>query len=127
MSPDQGAYSSILKVWAADLGPLAEQLLLLQSQPLLLYLLQPHLVVAPQDSTVGAGRRQLPPLLHWSTLGDPLLVQGWKGDKKRVQIHTGQYFTYGTVFLKKMKKPVTVVESINSKYREAENITHLQH
>lgn len=66
-----------------DLRSLPEQLLLLQSQPFLLDLLQSHLIVASHDSAVGAGS-QLPSLLHWSTLGDPLLVQGCKRQKRRI-------------------------------------------
>lgn len=66
-----------------DLRSLPEQLLLLQPQPFLLDLLQSHLIVASHDSAVGAGS-QLPSLLHWSTLGDPLLVQGCKKQKRRI-------------------------------------------
>lgn len=66
-----------------DLGPLSEQLLLLQSQSFLLYLLQSHLVVAPQDSYSYVGSSPL----HRGALGDPLLVQayereGWGGEKR---------------------------------------------
>lgn len=60
--------------WLPDLRSLPEQLLLLQPQPLLLHLLEPHL-------TVGA-RRQLSPLLHRSALCNPLLVHGC-GENKR--------------------------------------------
>lgn len=59
-----------------DLWSLPKQLLLLQPQPLLLDLLQPHLIAASHDSAVGGWQRAS--LLHWSTLGDPLLVQGCK-------------------------------------------------
>lgn len=61
-----------------DLWSLSKQLLLLQSQPFLLDLLQPHLIVASHDSAVAG--RQRPSLLHWGTLGDPLRVQGCKRD-----------------------------------------------
>lgn len=76
--------SEMLKL-IPDLWSLPKQLLLLQSQSFLLDLLQSHLIVASHDSAVGAGR-QRPSLLHWSTLGDPLLVQGCKRDEKGVQI-----------------------------------------
>lgn len=83
---DNEASSSLIRVsipfFIPDLGSLSQQLLL-QSQPLLLDLLQSHLVVSSHDSTVG--RRQRPSLLHWSTLGDPLLVQGC-GRRKKVKI-----------------------------------------
>lgn len=64
-----------------DLWSLPKQLLLLLSQPLLLHLLQPHLAVAYCESG-----RELPPLLHWSTLGDPLLVQGCRKRQEWVQM-----------------------------------------
>lgn len=60
-----------------DLWSLPEQLLLLQPQPFLLDLLQSHLTVACHDCAVLGGQ----PLLHWGTLGDPLLIQGCKRDK----------------------------------------------
>ena len=62
----------------ADLWSLPQQLLLLQSEPFLLDLLQSHLVVAPHDAW-----RERPALLHWGTLGDPLLVQGCRRRQKR--------------------------------------------
>lgn len=67
----------LFKNLVSDLRPLPEQLLLLESQPLLLDLLQPHLVVASHDPAVGAGA-----LLHRSTLGHPLLVHGCQKREK---------------------------------------------
>lgn len=61
-----------------DLWSLPKQLLLLQSHPLLLDLLQSHLVVASHELW---GLR--PSLLHWSALSDPLLVQACKREMKR--------------------------------------------
>lgn len=61
----------------ADLGSM-----LLQSESLLLNLLQSQLVVPSHDSTMGAGR-QLSRLFHRSTLCDSLLVQRWKKKKKK--------------------------------------------
>lgn len=70
--------------WLPDLRSLPEQLLLLQSQTLLLHLLKSHL-------TVGAGR-QLSCLLHRSALCNPLLVHGWR-ESKEIRDHIGHYYS----------------------------------
>lgn len=76
--------------WALvpDLWSLSKQLLLLQSQPLFVNLLQSHLTVAPHDSTVRIGG-QWASLFHWGTLGDPLLVQRCR-KRQTVNMDTSQ-------------------------------------
>lgn len=78
MSPQYfwNAFTHIHWHWISDLWSLPKQLLLLQPQPLLLQLLQSHLVVASHDYTVAG--RQRAALLHRSTLGHPLLVQSYR-------------------------------------------------
>ena len=70
---------------ATDLWSGAEQLLVFQSQPLLLHLqlLEPHLVAARHDSSALGTGGQLAPLLAWTTLGDTLLVQAYRGERER--------------------------------------------
>lgn len=64
-------------VCVSDLGSLAKELLFdPQSLFLHLDLLQPDLVVSTQHSTLWTGG-QLGALLHWSTLGNSLLVHSW--------------------------------------------------
>ncbi len=61
-------------VRVSDLGSLAKEILFdPQSLFLHLDLLQPELVVSTQHSTLWTGG-QLGALLHWSTLGNSLLV-----------------------------------------------------
>lgn len=64
-------------VCVSDLGSLAKEILFdPQSLFLHLDLLQPDLVVSTQHSTLWTGG-QLGALLHWSTLGNSLLVHSW--------------------------------------------------
>lgn len=68
-------------VCMSDLWSRAEQLLVFKPQSffLQLQLLQSHLVVSSHDSRVLGAGRELGALLHWSTLGNPLLVQSYTG------------------------------------------------
>lgn len=69
---------------------------MLQSEPLLLDLLQPHLTVASHHCAVGVGW-ELACLLHWGTLGDPLLVQSKAWVQSRIQPGSGLVFVVNVV------------------------------